>query len=173
VVDTAPALAPLRSLFRALAGSVNSYRDGEYNFGIYWPGEDDVGELVRMHRELGDVLREQRQALVQRELLLDTMVQNTPVAMLLIAPGGDGVRRIAFANLAARKLLHGGWKLEGQRFDELLAGAGRNCAKRCSAAATACSRSATKPKPPTTAKKTSITSRAGNSVSTAARTSCC
>lgn len=51
------------------------------------------------------------------------MIQNTPVAMLLIAPGGDGVRRIAFANLAARKLLHGGWKLEGQRFDELLAGA--------------------------------------------------
>lgn len=117
------ALAPLRSLFRALAGSVNSYRDGEYNFGIYWPGEDDVGELVRMHRELGDVLREQRQGLVQRELLLDTMIQNTPVAMLLIAPGGDGVRRIAFANLAARKLLHGGWKLEGQRFDELLASA--------------------------------------------------
>ena len=114
------ALAPLRSLFRALAGSVNSYRDGEYNFGIYWPAEDDVGELVRMHRELGDVLRAQRQGLVQRELLLDTMIRNTPVAMLLIAPGGDGVHRIAFANLAARKLLHGGWKLEGQRFDQLL-----------------------------------------------------
>ena len=115
------ALSPLNSLFRALAGSVNTYRDGEYNFGIHWRGRDDLGELVRSHAELGAVLREQRQGLVERELLLDTMVQNTPVAMLLVAAGGDGERRVVFANLAARKLLHGGWKLEGQRFDDLLA----------------------------------------------------
>jgi hypothetical protein len=115
------ALAPTRSLFRALAGSVNSYRDGEYNFGIHWRGQDELGELVQAHGELGDVLREQRQGLVQRELLLDAMVQNTPVAMLLISTGGDGVRRVVFANVAARKLLHGGWKLEGQDFETLLA----------------------------------------------------
>ena len=117
------ALAPVNSLFRALAGSVNTYRDGEYNSGIHWRGQDDLGDLVKAHAELGEVLREQRQGLVQRELLLDTMVQNTPVAMLLVAAGGDGERRVVFANLAARKLLHSGWKLEGQRFDDLLAAA--------------------------------------------------
>ncbi|KAF1712587.1 ATP-binding protein [Pseudoxanthomonas kalamensis DSM 18571] len=115
------ALLPLASLFRALAGSINTYRDGEYNFGVHWRSNDDLGELVQSHAELGQVLREQRQTLVQRELLLDTMVQNTPVAMLLLGSGGDGVQRVAFANLAARKLLHGGWKLEGQRLDELMA----------------------------------------------------
>lgn len=114
------ALAPMNSLFRALSGSVNSYRDGEYNFGIHWDSPDELGGLVASHGELGDVLREQRQSLVQRELLLDTMVQNTPVAMLLLATGGDSVRRVVFANVAARKLLHGGWKLEGQNFDSLL-----------------------------------------------------
>ena len=114
------ALSPLNSLFRALAGSVNTYRDGEYNFGIHWQSNDDLGALVKSHAELGEVLRDQRQALVQRELLLDTMVQNTPVAMLLVAPGGDGQRRVVFANLSARKLLHSGWKLEGQRFDDLM-----------------------------------------------------
>ncbi len=117
------ALAPLNSLFRALSGSVNTYRDGEYNFGIHWQGHDDLGDLVRSHVELGEVLRDQRQGLVQRELLLDTMVQNTPVAMLLVAAGGDGERRVVFANLAARKLLHSGWKLEGQRFDDLMSAA--------------------------------------------------
>lgn len=116
-------LRSTHSLFRALAGGVNSYRDGEYNFGIHWQGNDELGELVRAHADLGDVLREQRQGLVQRELLLDTMVQNTPVAMLLVTPGGDGVRRVVFANVAARKLLHGGWKLEGQDFESLLAAA--------------------------------------------------
>ena len=63
------ALAPLRALFRALAGSVNTYRDGEFNFGVHWRGDDELGELVRAHGELGEVLRQQRQDLVQRELL--------------------------------------------------------------------------------------------------------
>jgi two-component system, NtrC family, nitrogen regulation sensor histidine kinase NtrY len=122
VLTVRRALAPLHSLFRALAGSVNTYRDGEYNFGIRWPGgvQDELGELVRAHAELGEVLREQRHALVQRELLLDTMVQNTPVAMLLLAMGGDGEQRVVFSNLAARKLLNEGRKMEGRRFAELL-----------------------------------------------------
>lgn len=114
------ATAPVRSLLRALSGTTSSYRDGEYNFSVYWPGNDELGDLVQAHRELGDVLREQRQGLVQRELLLDTMVQNTPVAMLLLANGGDGVQRVMFSNLAARKLLHNGWKLEGQAMQNVL-----------------------------------------------------
>ena len=72
-------------------------------------------------------MRDQRLALVQRELLLDTMVQNTPVAMLLVDPS----RRIVHANLAARKLLGEGRKLEGQAFDAMLAQcAGAAAAKR-------------------------------------------
>jgi two-component system nitrogen regulation sensor histidine kinase NtrY len=114
------ATAPVRSLLRALAGTTSSYRDGEYNFSVYWPGNDELGDLVQAHRELGDVLREQRQGLVQRELLLDTMVQNTPVSMLLLANGGDGIQRVMFSNLAARKLLHNGWKLEGQAMQNVL-----------------------------------------------------
>jgi two-component system nitrogen regulation sensor histidine kinase NtrY len=45
------------------------------------------------------------------------MVQNTPVAMVLIDPTGH----IVLGNLAARKLLGGGRKLEGLVFDALLA----------------------------------------------------
>ena len=108
--------ASMNSLFRALGGTVASYRDGDFNFGVSWTGGGELGELVASHNRLGEVLREQRQALVQRELLLDTMVQNTPVAMLLVDPG----RRVVHANLAARKLLGEGRRLEGQDFDSLL-----------------------------------------------------
>jgi two-component system, NtrC family, nitrogen regulation sensor histidine kinase NtrY len=111
------AFAPMNSLFRALAGSVASYRDGDYSFGLSWPGRGELGELVASHNALGDALREQRLSLVQRELLLDTMVQNTPVAMLLVDPS----RRVVHANIAARKLLGDGHKLEGQDFNTLLA----------------------------------------------------
>jgi len=110
------AFAPMNSLFRALAGTVASYRDGDFGFGLAWRGQGELGELVASHNRLGDALREQRLALVQRELLLDTMVQHTPVAMLLVDPA----RRVVHANLAARKLLGEGRKLEGQAFDALL-----------------------------------------------------
>jgi nitrogen fixation/metabolism regulation signal transduction histidine kinase len=111
------AFAPMQSLFRALAGSVASYEDGDFAFGVRWDGRDELGELVASHNALGDSLRAQRLSLVQRELLLDTMVQNTPVAMLLVDPA----RRVVHANIAARKLLGDGHKLEGQSFDALLA----------------------------------------------------
>ena len=111
------AFAPMHSLFRALAGTVASYRDGDFGFSLSWDGTDELGELVAAHNRLGDALREQRLTLVQRELLLDTMVQHTPVAMLLVDP----TRRIVHANLAARKLLGEGRKLEGQDFNALLA----------------------------------------------------
>ncbi|MBW8809664.1 MAG: ATP-binding protein, partial [Lysobacter sp.] len=111
------AFAPMNSLFRALAGSVASYRDGDYSISFHWDGKGDLGELVASHNRLGDTLREQRLSLVQRELLLDTMVQNTPVAMLLVDPS----RRIIHGNLAARKALGEGKRLEGQDFAALLA----------------------------------------------------
>ena len=53
---------------------------------------------------------------MQRELLLDTMVQNTPVAMLLVDPS----RRIVPRQPGARKLLGEGRRLEGQGFDAML-----------------------------------------------------
>jgi len=96
------AFAPMNSLFRALAGSVASYRDGDYSISFNWTGGGDLGELVASHNRLGDALREQRLSLVQRELLLDTMIQNTPVAMMLVDP----TRRIVHGNLASRSDLN-------------------------------------------------------------------
>ena len=109
-------LKPTRALFRALAGTVASYRDGDFSFGVRWDKASDLAELVASHNALGNALREQRLALVQRELLLDTMVQNTPVAMVLIDPN----HRVVLGNLAARRLLGEGRRLEGRAFDEIV-----------------------------------------------------
>jgi len=108
---------PILSLFRALEGTVTSYRDGDFSFSLHWPQNDELSDLIAAHNALGQVLREQRLDLVQRELLLDTMVQNTPVAMLLVTeqPGAADrqARTIVYANVAARQLLSDGRKLEG------------------------------------------------------------
>lgn len=109
-------LQPVFAMFRALGGTVISYREGDYSFGLHWERDDELGELVQSHNALGDVLREQRLGLVQRELLLDTMVQNTPVAMLLVQDTGT----IVFANIAARQLLNEGRKIEGLAIGQVL-----------------------------------------------------
>jgi nitrogen fixation/metabolism regulation signal transduction histidine kinase len=109
-------LSPMTAMFRALAGTVTSYRDGDFSFSLAWERDDELGELVAAHNALGETLRGQREALVQRELLLDTMVQNTPVAMMLCDPAGH----IVYANLAARQLLGEGRRLEGLRLATLL-----------------------------------------------------
>ena len=120
---------PIMSLFRALESTVDSYRDGDFSFSLHWPHNDELSDLVAAHNRLGSVLREQRLGLAQRELLLDTMVQNTPVAMLLVADaaakaGNDASNgAIVYANLAARRLLAHGRKLEGHALGAVLDGA--------------------------------------------------
>jgi nitrogen fixation/metabolism regulation signal transduction histidine kinase len=109
-------LRPMAAMFRALAGTVTSYKDGDFAFSLAWEREDELGDLVAAHNALGDTLRDQRSALVQRELLLDTMVQNTPVAMLLCDPRGH----VVYGNLAARRLLANGRRLEGQTLPAIL-----------------------------------------------------
>ena len=112
-------LVPMRALFRALAGTVASYRDGDFSVGITWDKASDLIELVDAHNALGNALRDQRLALVQRELLLDTMVQNTPVAMVLIDPN----QRVVLGNLAARRMLGEGRRMEGRTFADVLSNA--------------------------------------------------
>ena len=110
-------MGPLKRLLRALEGAVASYRDGDFSFSIAVRRSDELGELIRMHNALGQTLREQRQHLAQRELLLDTVVQNTPVALVLT----DASSRIAYANIAARHLFNEGRSLNGLSFAEVIA----------------------------------------------------
>ncbi|EIL87199.1 histidine kinase [Rhodanobacter fulvus Jip2] len=110
-------MAPVSRLLRALEGAVASYRDGDFSFSIAASRRDELGQLIRMHNALGQTLREQRQHLVQRELLLDTVVQNTPVALVLT----DAIGRVAYANIASRHLFNNGRSLQGMDFSQLLA----------------------------------------------------
>ena len=111
------AMQPVRRLLRALSGSVASYRDGDFSISLRTRRRDELGQLIEAHNELGHALREQRQNLVQRELLLDTVVQHSPTALVLT----DASDRVVYANLAARHLFNEGKNPGGLRFEDLLA----------------------------------------------------
>jgi nitrogen fixation/metabolism regulation signal transduction histidine kinase len=109
--------APLMRALHALVGSVVSLRDGDFSVSLAESRSDEFGDLVRAHNELGRVLRDERQNLFQRELLLDTMVQNSPIALILIEPGDH----VVYANLAARALLNDGRVMNGFDFKRIVA----------------------------------------------------
>ena len=109
-------MRPIQQMLRALSGTVASYREGDFSLSLVADRDDELGELMTAHNELAAALREQRAHLVQRELLLDTVMQNSPVALVLV----DANDRIAYANIASRHLLSGGRSLQGLRFRDAL-----------------------------------------------------
>ena len=112
-------MQPVEQMLRALSGMVASYKEGDFSLSLVVRREDELGDLMKAHNELAGALRTQRAHLVQRELLLDTVMQNSPVALVLV----DAHGRIAYANIAARHLLSEGRSLTGLRFEDMLAAA--------------------------------------------------
>src|SRR5687768_11049066 len=90
---TRQATRPLRKVLRAMSGAVASFRDGDFSISLSANRKDELGELLAAHNELGHALREQRSQLAQRELLLETVTQNSPVALVLV----DSHERVAYA----------------------------------------------------------------------------
>ena len=101
---------------RALNDGVLSIKDRDFSMSVTRATGDELGELVDNYNGLGDRLRVERQSLYQRELMLDTVIQTTPLAMVL-TNDGDAV---LYSNSAARQLFSEGRKLEGARFAHYL-----------------------------------------------------
>ena len=109
-------MAPINRYLRVLRDGVAGFRDGDFSLSIAVTREDELGELAALYNRIGDVLRRERQELFQRELLLDTVIQSTPWALVLT----NAKDAVLYANTAARKLFHEGRKMEGATFSSLL-----------------------------------------------------
>ena len=107
---------PGSRVVRAVSDGIVSMRDHDFSVSIRRISNDEVGDLVTAYNALGDLLRRERLDLHQRELLLDTVIQTTPIVMVLTNSTG----RIVYSNIAARQFFHGGRKLEGLDFETLL-----------------------------------------------------
>ena len=107
---------PWSRVLRAVSDGIVSMRDHDFSVSIRRISNDELGDLVTAYNALGDLLRRERLDLNQRELLLDTVIQTTPLVMVLTNSAG----RIVYSNIAARQLFHEGRKLEGLDFMALL-----------------------------------------------------
>lgn len=102
----------------AVRDGVVSLRDHDFSVSVGRDARDELGELVAAYNSLGDLLRRERLELFQRELLLDTVIQATPLALVLT----NAADRIVYSNVAARQLFQGGRRIEGLELGAVLAG---------------------------------------------------
>jgi nitrogen fixation/metabolism regulation signal transduction histidine kinase len=110
-------MKPVAKTLRAVGDGIASLTDRDFSVSIGTTDQPELTSLVEGYNRLGNVLREERQSLYQRELLLDTVIQATPLAMVLTNANG----RVVYSNVAARQTFLGGRKLEGLAFAELIA----------------------------------------------------
>jgi nitrogen fixation/metabolism regulation signal transduction histidine kinase len=97
---------------RALTDGISSLRDRDFSVSVTRATTDEMGDLVLAYNGIGDKLRVERQSLYQRELMLDTVIQTTPLALVLT----NDADAVIYSNAAARQLFADGRKLEGDRF---------------------------------------------------------
>jgi two-component system nitrogen regulation sensor histidine kinase NtrY len=127
-IATALAIAPLASwagtvltsrwsrMARALTDGIASLKDRDFSVSVTPATHDEMGDLVTIYNDLGERLRVERQSLYQRELMLDTVIQATPLALVLTNPADT----VLYSNTTARQLFGEGRKLEGERFTRYL-----------------------------------------------------
>ena len=111
-------LRPLKITLRALSDGIRCFRDGDFSVRIPGARRDDLGEIARLFNRMGETLQAERGQIRQRELLLQTALDLSPVAMVLVNP----LDRVIYANQEARRMFLGGGALVGRRFGEILHG---------------------------------------------------
>jgi two-component system nitrogen regulation sensor histidine kinase NtrY len=110
---------PLRRMrvnLSALTDGVRGFADGDFSLRLRVTGDDEITDLIAFYNEIGAILRTQRNESLQRELLFETVLQTTPLSVILTTDGD----RVVYANRAARDLFAPD-RLEGRRLNEVLA----------------------------------------------------
>lgn len=109
-------LHPIRDVIVALEVGVNAFKDKDFGVTIQDEKYSEFSQIITAYNDLAKVLRDERMAIYQRELLLDTVIQATPVALILTNDNGH----IVYSNVAAKTLLNQNTRLEGLKFTEIM-----------------------------------------------------
>lgn len=107
---------PLNRSLAALEIGLLNFKDEDFSVSLPVTGDPQLRSLAQRFNQSAQVLRQQRQSIYQRELLLDKVIQSSPNVMLLM----DDDRRVIYANHAARQLFKQGVSLEGLLLSELV-----------------------------------------------------
>ncbi len=103
-------------MLNALETGLLNFKDNDFSISLPVTQNDELGRLGALYNQVGDILRQERQSIYQRELLLDKVIQSSPLSMVLT----DENQRVLYSNIAARHLFHQGKRFEGMDFYQLI-----------------------------------------------------
>ncbi|HKR64834.1 MAG TPA: ATP-binding protein [Thermoanaerobaculia bacterium] len=108
-------LQPLHELRDDLGNALRATRDGDHSLRLVVRGDREIAELKRLYNEVADAVRIDRHEIHNKEILLDTILQRTPVAVVLV----NDADRVIYSNAAARELIADGARIDGRLLSEI------------------------------------------------------
>ena len=106
----------ISKLVETLDLGVKCFQDNDFSITIHNRRKDELGQIIDVYNDVATTIRQERMNLYQRELLLDTIIQETPVALILTDANGI----VAYSNDAAKVLFNCHQKPDGEVFAPLL-----------------------------------------------------
>lgn len=107
----------LRLSLGALDQGLRNLLDNDFSVTLVGSRIREINDLILHYNGLTESLRRERQSIYQRELLLDTIIENSTMCVLIT----DQRRRVIFANQEAESLLNEGDSLKGHELSSILA----------------------------------------------------
>jgi len=104
------------SRLQALRNGLLNILDDDFSISLAQTRADEIDELFHIYNRVTEKLRNERQHIYQRELLLDTVIQNASLALLLM----DQYGRIVYSNVDAKNLLNARHPVIGLNLTQLL-----------------------------------------------------
>lgn len=106
----------INQILSALYHGYSNFLDNDFSVSLVKSRNDELGDLIEVYNRVGGALRNERVHLYQRELLLDTVMQSSPLSLVLTEQAGI----IIYSNSASRKLFNHSKAINGINFDKLL-----------------------------------------------------
>ncbi|WP_448566870.1 sensor histidine kinase [Thalassotalea ganghwensis] len=107
-------ITPFIKKFSALEAGLLNFKDNDFSNTLHVQGNDELSQLAALYNDVAVKLRVDKQHIYQRELLLDKVIESSPILMFLV----DDDDFFVYSNHATRHFLNEGRRLEGEKFSE-------------------------------------------------------
>lgn len=107
---------PLKRGIEAIGHGMHNLEGKDFSTTLAPSGLAELDIIIARYNNLSEQLRRDRQTIFQRELLLDTVIENSSMCVLI----ADHTDRIIYSNHVAEHLLRNGRAMNGLALDNLL-----------------------------------------------------
>lgn len=101
---------------QSLETGLLNFIDGELSSSLAYQQADELGHLCQLYNQAATKLRQEKQGIYHRELMLDKVLQSTPHAVLLVNEHDT----VVYSNHSARDLINVKNAIEGANLKQIL-----------------------------------------------------